>query len=34
LCHGENARQGQDCGYFQEGCSHLGVLLTYGLVDL
>jgi len=27
LRHGKNACQGQDCGcYFQEGCSHLGVL--------
>jgi hypothetical protein len=26
LRHGENARQGQDCCYFQEGYSHLSVL--------
>jgi hypothetical protein len=26
LRHGENARQGQDCCYFQEGCSHFVAL--------
>jgi hypothetical protein len=34
LRHGENACQSQNCGYFQEGCSHLVFSVKLLLVNL